>query len=582
MILKLFAGLLAAFSLGSAALGAPINSYPVQTPASTDTVLGVKAGTATVQFTVGSINTLVTGAPNSWAQTQTFSGITATTETVSSALTLSFLSTAGCVTVNSSGQVSSSACPGGGGGGAGSNTQVTYNCLGLSCGAADLLYNTSTGATTVNGASSFAGTMTLPDGASYLGVGGLTGVSGVHMASNSAPIDFAGSGNPIQVPGAGTASGDDGVFLGENGGNKYVFMGNVSGGSVLSLNSTGCHGWTRNPSANSGPGICFWLDSGGGTVVDLGNGTQGDDSGELKLTKLFCARRGEIQLPGPSNSSLINTTEVLFNDQSIGLNGETFPSADLGQIWINPACDLNGQPDGGCTSHGLVLMGQNSGITGGCTGDIVCVKMEVEVAADDKFTVCGIQSGAPENHQWQCGADRLTNLAPGRANATNFSQVWLDDVSSSGNQVPTLLFNGSGNLFPGIGNLNSTSSDMRFGGAVVGSTGFANNASEEINWATGGLWGFGTDPAGTGGNAYTDNGPLVPSEWIGDAGGTLTVYGSENKSTFAGVKAKFFQTPLTTWTDTQTCVAGQMVVDANYIYVCTATNTVERAALSSF
>lgn len=37
-----------------------------------------------------------------------------------------------------------------------------------------------------------------------------------------------------------------------------------------------------------------------------------------------------------------------------------------------------------------------------------------------------------------------------------------------------------------------------------------------------------------------------------------------------------------TWTDTQTCSAGQISVDSGFIYVCTATNTVERAALSAF
>lgn len=40
--------------------------------------------------------------------------------------------------------------------------------------------------------------------------------------------------------------------------------------------------------------------------------------------------------------------------------------------------------------------------------------------------------------------------------------------------------------------------------------------------------------------------------------------------------------PQATWTDTQTCTAGQISVDASYIYVCTATNTVKRAALSGF
>ena len=37
-----------------------------------------------------------------------------------------------------------------------------------------------------------------------------------------------------------------------------------------------------------------------------------------------------------------------------------------------------------------------------------------------------------------------------------------------------------------------------------------------------------------------------------------------------------------TWADNQTCTPGQISVDASYLYECTATNTVKRAALSSF
>jgi hypothetical protein len=37
-----------------------------------------------------------------------------------------------------------------------------------------------------------------------------------------------------------------------------------------------------------------------------------------------------------------------------------------------------------------------------------------------------------------------------------------------------------------------------------------------------------------------------------------------------------------TWADNHTCTAGQISVDAGFIYVCTATNTVKRVALSSF
>lgn len=59
---------------------------------------------------------------------------------------------------------------------------------------------------------------------------------------------------------------------------------------------------------------------------------------------------------------------------------------------------------------------------------------------------------------------------------------------------------------------------------------------------------------------------------------------STSVSTFPGlvnIGATFGLTPAT-WTDTQTCTAGQISVDASYVYVCTASNTVKRAALSTF
>lgn len=40
--------------------------------------------------------------------------------------------------------------------------------------------------------------------------------------------------------------------------------------------------------------------------------------------------------------------------------------------------------------------------------------------------------------------------------------------------------------------------------------------------------------------------------------------------------------PQATWGDTQTCAAGQIIADANFVYVCTATNVVKRTALTTF
>jgi hypothetical protein len=80
------------------------------------------------------------------------------------------------------------------------------------------------------------------------------------------------------------------------------------------------------------------------------------------------------------------------------------------------------------------------------------------------------------------------------------------------------------------------------------------------------------------GNAYepfTINGSTT---YIQNAGvNAITISGSQ-AATFSGTVGL---TPAT-WTDTQTCTAGQISVDASYIYACTATNTVKRAALSTF
>jgi hypothetical protein len=62
---------------------------------------------------------------------------------------------------------------------------------------------------------------------------------------------------------------------------------------------------------------------------------------------------------------------------------------------------------------------------------------------------------------------------------------------------------------------------------------------------------------------------------------TSTLYSETDAGAFSIVTG-VFGIPQATWTDTQTCTAGQISVDASDIYVCTATNTVKRAALSTF
>lgn len=61
-----------------------------------------------------------------------------------------------------------------------------------------------------------------------------------------------------------------------------------------------------------------------------------------------------------------------------------------------------------------------------------------------------------------------------------------------------------------------------------------------------------------------------------------TTVATLNAGTFTIHSSSVLGLPLATWTDTQTCTTGQISIDASFIYVCTATNTVKRATLATF
>lgn len=101
--------------------------------------------------------------------------------------------------------------------------------------------------------------------------------------------------------------------------------------------------------------------------------------------------------------------------------------------------------------------------------------------------------------------------------------------------------------------------------------------------------GFGSQGAGAGIKGANAAGSNLLSMLYMSSGNLVEVGADPNTSgvmvgwpglpvSMAGV---FGVTPAS-WVDTQTCTAGQITADASYIYVCTATNTVKRVALSSF
>jgi hypothetical protein len=74
---------------------------------------------------------------------------------------------------------------------------------------------------------------------------------------------------------------------------------------------------------------------------------------------------------------------------------------------------------------------------------------------------------------------------------------------------------------------------------------------------------------------------LIPGAAIGAGSGAYATVATL-ATTPAPISVSLIGLLPVTWADNQTCVAGQVTVDANFIYVCTSTNTVKRAALSTF
>lgn len=97
--------------------------------------------------------------------------------------------------------------------------------------------------------------------------------------------------------------------------------------------------------------------------------------------------------------------------------------------------------------------------------------------------------------------------------------------------------------------------------------------------------GSGNIVLGAGGNTSCDTPSSSTNDTFlvyGRAGSTPLLSGNLASGSLALTLNGTLGIPQSTWTDTQTCTPGQVSVDANYIYVCTAPNTVARAALSSF
>lgn len=153
--------------------------------------------------------------------------------------------------------------------------------------------------------------------------------------------------------------------------------------------------------------------------------------------------------------------------------------------------------------------------------------------------------------------------------------MWTNKVDYNATGIP-VVYGGTGATSPSaaLANLGAISATLAYKSLIAGN---ASNVATPLATANNGL--LVTDAAG-----IPSIGTAIPANVTfpspGAIGGSTPAPG-----TFTTVRATgntFAVGTLTTWANNQTCTAGQMTWDDSFLYVCTATNTVKRAALSTF
>lgn len=179
----------------------------------------------------------------------------------------------------------------------------------------------------------------------------------------------------------------------------------------------------------------------------------------------------------------------------------------------------------------------------------------------------------------------------GTATVDTVQNSCFRDESNSTNVMSAtgLYVNGidfTGGLF-GTSYFASANFNVLSNGVVKGLAFYDNATAQPVVLLSGGAGGYGVMYDGSASIAYQAGGTSDPTDYIRNT--TIKLQSRAGSTTFAQFSSAGFSLltgvlgiPQATWTDTQTCSVGQISVDANYVYACTSTNVVKRAALSTF
>jgi hypothetical protein len=427
---RLFSALTAALLLAaaSAAPAGPISGYPAATTPLTgsETTIGTQSG-ATVQITTGSIAAIPYATAGTFTVPQVFpapgaskGSIVLTPGTVSGTPPNGSLwTTSGGVFAQVGGatlQLNDAA--------AGSNNQFQYNCSGVLCGSPNLTFS--------SGASNFNGTVGLPD------TGTLTSALNTFAKpiylNNATTVGIEVNGNGAQFPcfyssttntgalgtgatvgaGCGTpaltwtgASGSLTFPAGfTNDALSTVFKDQSGANTILIVSYSGAVPHVVVPSGGvydvGSVGLSY---EGAGTVLDIGNGTNGDKSATVNAAILTPTSAVNLPLNSAVNPAdqVISTAKASFG---VPLELAQSASPSFQQPANQATLQLGGVPSASSGGNmGLTLLSRYQAQY--CDQySSYCMGRQMDFVSNDGFPVFGIESGAEDNHSLEIGQVR--------------------------------------------------------------------------------------------------------------------------------------------------------------------------------
>lgn len=349
----------------------------------------------------------------------------------------------------------------------------------------------------------------------------------------------------------------------------------MNGNLILNLPVSGSLNYYTAPSFTAGD---LLIVGSAGQVVDsstLGNNNYANLPTGLKITNNIFLNRDQGNTP--------DTTWLFMNT---GFGGSTTVSSAIPVVYIGVSNYLNAMN----SSQNCALLVKDSltaGHAGAATALVASIN-EIGATAAPAGNAGKVYLGAQitaSSNQNNGGTPGLTNCAgevvglnPGAflsSGATNFYTV-------NGMEIDIASTAGSSSVYK-IGMLIVLSGgDAVQGSGIDAGIDFSTGSSSSLGWNIGIAFG---KPDGNAAGPISSTGSILAAALPSVSHGSVTSYSIKNgidltNFTFSG--APYLAPLQTPSSSSATGIKGSICWDANYIYICTATNTWKQAALTTF